>query len=182
MYVLLYIMYVNIYIYMFVCMHACMYVHSCICMYEYLCTYIYIHIYIYIDTHVYIHLFPKTQAKNRQFRSDDGDDVFSLVGNMDDVPLLSELEAVKRAIATVYLALPLGSIQMHTDGDYDGGDVYMAITEPNGWNDMIDQAWRGAVDQTSSPTVLMECILLLEYYINRGWFTSPQNKLLGSYI
>jgi hypothetical protein len=39
----------------------------------------------------------------------------------------------------VYLALPLGSIQMHKDEESDGGDVYMAITEPNGWNDMIDQ-------------------------------------------
>lgn len=39
------------------------------------------------------------------------------------------MEAVKRAIATVYLALPIGSMQMHTDiGDIDGGDVYMAIT------------------------------------------------------
>jgi hypothetical protein len=129
-------MYTNIHIYIYVYTHICMSLYICILIYT-------------VTSNVKqcgagdaldrLKAVQYTQAKNRQFQSNDSNDVFSLVGNLDDVPLLSELEAVKRAIATVYLALPLGSIQMHKDGDSDGGDVYMAITEPNGWNDMIDQ-------------------------------------------
>jgi hypothetical protein len=48
-------------------------------------------------------------------------------------------------------------------------DLYLDITEPTGWNDTLDQAWRASVDQTQSPTVLMECLLLLEHYINKAW-------------
>ena len=49
-------------------------------------------------------------------------------------------------------------------------DLYLDITEPSGWNDTLDQAWRASVDQAQSPTVLMECLLLLEHYINKAWF------------
>ena len=41
--------------------------------------------------------------------------------------------------------------------------------EPSGWNDAMDQAWRAAVNQAISPTVLMECVVLLEHYINKAW-------------
>ena len=33
----------------------------------------------------------------------------------------------------------------------------------------MDQAWRAAVNQAISPTVLMECVILLEHYINKTW-------------
>ena len=48
-------------------------------------------------------------------------------------------------------------------------DLFSDITEPTGWNDVLDQAWRAAVDQAESPTVLMECVLLLEHYIHKTW-------------
>ena len=38
----------------------------------------------------------------------------------------------------------------------------------------MDQAWRAAVEQAVSPTVLMECVLLLEYYLNKPWFQVSQ--------
>ena len=44
-------------------------------------------------------------------------------------------------------------------------------TEPTGWNDILDQAWRAAVDQATCPTALMECVLLLEHYLNKAWLT-----------
>ena len=48
-------------------------------------------------------------------------------------------------------------------------DLFSDITEPSGWNDVLDQAWRAAVDQARSSTVLMECVLLLEHYIHKNW-------------
>ena len=53
--------------------------------------------------------------------------------------------------------------------DKNSIDVYADITEPTGWNDILDQAWRAAVDQATSSTVLMECVLLLEYYLQKNW-------------
>ena len=38
----------------------------------------------------------------------------------------------------------------------------------------------GAVIQATTPTDLMECILLLEFYLNKAWLTSPQSRLLSA--
>jgi hypothetical protein len=53
--------------------------------------------------------------------------------------------------------------------DSKNEDFYSDITEPSGWNETLDQAWRGAVQQAVSPTILMECVLLLEHYLNKAW-------------
>jgi hypothetical protein len=45
---------------------------------------------------------------------------------------------------------------------------------------VLDQVWRERLLETSSSTVLMECTLLLEYYINKAWLKTPQNKLLNA--
>ena len=40
----------------------------------------------------------------------------------------------------------------HIASDGSIADMYSDITEPSGWNDILDQAWRGAVDQANTPT------------------------------
>ena len=40
------------------------------------------------------------------------------------------------------------------------------------------QAWRGAVTSARTPTALMECVLLLEHYVNKQWFIAPNSRLL----
>ena len=71
----------------------------------------------------------------------------------------------------LHLLLPLQLLLLHTTAVPESKDIdlYLDITEPTGWNDTLDQAWRASVDQTQSPTVLMECLLLLEHYINKAW-------------
>jgi hypothetical protein len=66
----------------------------------------------------------------RQFavRRKDGD-VFSLVHSGSGAPILSELDAVRRSIAYVYLALPTGSVQMAPMSEYlDGEDTFQQLT------------------------------------------------------
>ena len=110
------------------------------------------------------------QSSGRFFSARKKDfDVFSEVFNGCLNPVYSELDAVKRCIATLYLALPLGSMTVSTD-IMDGTNMFVQITEPTGWNDVLDQAWRETVDQADSPVILMECVLLLENYINKAWF------------
>lgn len=106
----------------------------------------------------------------------------------------SELGAVKHAIAAVYAALPIGSVVLDTESsisaitgsrplaDRDANasevNVFACMAEPVGWNDMLDATWRGAVHSASSPVALMECVLLLEYYINKQWLAAPAARLL----
>jgi hypothetical protein len=90
----------------------------------------------------------------------------------------SELLAVRSALLSVYLALPVGALSMETDNE--GHNVVESITEPAGWNDVLDQVWRAAVEKAKTPQELMECVLLLEFYLNKAWFNSPQNKVLSA--
>lgn len=61
-------------------------------------------------------------------RRKDGD-VFSLVHSGSGAPILSELDAVRRSIAYVYLALPTGSVQMAPMSEYlDGEDTFQQLT------------------------------------------------------
>jgi hypothetical protein len=69
----------------------------------------------------------------------------------------------------LFLLLPLLSPHPIVTADSKNEDFYSDITEPSGWNETLDQAWRGAVQQAVSPTILMECVLLLEHYINKAW-------------
>ena len=84
----------------------------------------------------------------------------------------------------------LGSIILSSSAETDVYDVYGCITEASGntntntnnnfntnnttttttgWNDYLDNAWKGAVINATSPTVLMECTILLEHFINKEW-------------
>ena len=55
--------------------------------------------------------------------------MFSLVHSGSSAPILSELDAVKRSVAYVYLGLPTGSVQMAPVSEYlDGEDTFQQLT------------------------------------------------------
>lgn len=93
--------------------------------------------------------------------------------------LSNELDAVKSVILTFYAALPFGSLTV-TESNLDSqADMVAAFAGSESWSDILDQAWRGAVLSASTPTELMECVLLLEYSINKTWFHALGLKLMG---
>lgn len=83
----------------------------------------------------------------------------------------NELEALRSAILCLYLALPEGSLSINDD------EVDMA--ESNSWNSVLDNYWRQSILQTSTPLGLMECLLVLEFYISKSWY-APNSKLVNS--
>ena len=72
-------------------------------------------------------------------------------------------------ITAIYSFIPIHSTS-HVTLPHHTTPPYLP-TEPTGWNDILDQAWRAAVDQATCPTALMECVLLLEHYLNKAWLT-----------
>ena len=92
----------------------------------------------------------------------------------------TELDAVKCALLSVYCALPTGSVILQSESEIGVYDVYECITEATGWNDYLDQAWKGMVQKATTPAVLMECTVILEHFINKDWLKSPQNRLLNA--
>jgi hypothetical protein len=90
----------------------------------------------------------------------------------------NEFVAVKALLLSVYLALPAGALMMGPEEEDKRNDIFGHIAEATGWNSNIDQSWRGCVLEASSPAMLMECLLLLEYYISKAWLMAPASKLL----
>lgn len=95
---------------------------------------------------------------------------------------LNEFEAAKIALLAVYAALPLGALLWNSDVTFTKKDVNFkfSLIESSGWDDNFDQVWRGAVESTESIEVLMECLLILETFINKDWLSSPYNALIQS--
>jgi hypothetical protein len=48
----------------------------------------------------------------------------------------------------------------------DMDDIFNRIAWSSGWNENLDRAWKNAMEHATTPASLMECLLLLEYYIN----------------
>lgn len=96
----------------------------------------------------------------------------------DDVK--NEFEATRIALVILYAALPSGSINYDSSPSDLSQDIFSMVANSTCWNDYLDQAWRGAVWSTQSPEILMECLLVLEYFINKGWLASPYNRLLNA--
>jgi hypothetical protein len=92
----------------------------------------------------------------------------------------TELDTVKCALLSVYCALPLGSIIMQPENEVGVYDVYECITEATGWNDYLDQSWKGMVQKAATPLALMECTVVLEHFINKDWLQSPQTRLINA--
>lgn len=89
------------------------------------------------------------------------------------------LDAVRSALLTMFCGLPVGCIIMD-EKDYNIDDYASSITDATGWNNILEQAWIGAVNDSTNPTSLMECLLLLEYYIKKEWMLLPASKLLNA--
>eukprot|EP01033_Poteriospumella_lacustris_P001523 gene1523-1100_t len=116
----------------------------------------------------------------------------------------TEFAAVKAALVSVYLALPYGAFSDSEGGGNGGGggggstaltssraaaasgasSSTAAITvhalEPNGWDSALEVAWKTAVQAAQTPQELMECVLVLEFYLNRTWLTAPNSRLLSA--
>jgi hypothetical protein len=92
----------------------------------------------------------------------------------------NEFVAVRGALLMVFLALPLGSLVLGAEAENSKTDLFQHVAEATGWNSNLDNVWRAAVLEAKSPVVLMECLLLLEYYISKNWLLSPAVKLLNS--
>lgn len=93
--------------------------------------------------------------------------------------LSNELDAVKSILLMFYAALPFGSLTVVESVTDARTDMVAAFAGSESWNDILDQAWRGAVLSTKSSTELMECVLLLEYSINKAWIHANGLKLMG---
>ena len=91
----------------------------------------------------------------------------------------TELDACKSAILTVFAALPQGSLLLDSEDEaYTGAPT--GIDEALGWNDILEDAWYDSLERASSAQELMECLIILEYYICKAWLEMPQTKLYTS--
>jgi hypothetical protein len=87
------------------------------------------------------------------------------------------LQSTKCALLTLYYALPTGSLSLASATSVD---IFSAIAEAEGWSENLDQIWQGKVANATSASTLMECVLLLEYYIDKHWFDSSLARLVGA--
>ncbi len=100
-----------------------------------------------------------------------------------------EFSAVKASLILVYLALPNGALasdsQISVNKDRNGRDgkaakgsiLFDGLLEPESWNSILEQTWTGAVSNSSSPIELMECLLILEFYLSRSVLGAAHSKL-----
>jgi hypothetical protein len=101
----------------------------------------------------------------------------------DDMNILL---ACKVLLIKLFLALPQGSLSAEIALHYLTLDeapyeiLSTHLLEPSGWNYILEQSWKAAVMNAVSPSALMECVLLLEFYLNKSWMMNPQSKLLNS--
>eukprot|EP01041_Mallomonas_annulata_P004666 gene4666-9256_t len=107
---------------------------------------------------------------------------------------VNEIMALRQVLVSIYLALPAGSLQYsasssstnnntgtNSNDTIDKNDIYgTAVAECQGWNDVLDLVWREEVMNAISPQILMECTLLLEYYINKTWLSSSEQRLIST--
>jgi len=95
-----------------------------------------------------------------------------------------ELSAVKHALLTVYYALPYGALadmnQENDDEDLKDFNVMASLSEGNTWDINFDEVWRTCVKDADNPVTLMECVILLEYYIHKSWLPLTHSRLLNA--
>ena len=94
--------------------------------------------------------------------------------------LCEEGSSVKHALMTVYMALPYGALgdvsEEHDEEEYK----FNLLAEGNSWSEFLDEIWRGNVKKANDPVTLMECALLLEYYIQKAWIPITHIRLLNA--
>lgn len=91
--------------------------------------------------------------------------------------LRSEAASVKSALLSLYAALPIGSLIQSHDEITLNDHLSYAVAETSGWNNALDELWRAYVLTSSSPIALMECCIMLEYYLNNKWLLAPYSRL-----
>lgn len=96
--------------------------------------------------------------------------------------LRNELCVVRSALFTVYAALPSGALVMGPDSEDSptSTDEAESLAEPEGWNRVLDRCWRNMVFQASTAQEMMECVLMLEYYVARQWLDGSSSHSSGS--
>ncbi len=87
---------------------------------------------------------------------------------------ITECNAVKYALLTVFSALPCGALTLAAEAEI----VESGIAHASGWADELESAWFTSLVRARSPLELMECALMLEFYVNKGWLVAPQSRLL----
>jgi hypothetical protein len=101
--------------------------------------------------------------------------------------------AVRSALVSVYLALPNGALsgdnnEVTSAGSGGAGTSFRGrpsrenvllegLLEPTGWNSVLEQTWRGAVLAATTAAGLMECLLVLEFHVNKSNYFSVQGRL-----
>jgi len=87
----------------------------------------------------------------------------------------SDLDAVRSALITLYLALPQGCLNVSENEDE-------GLTEGHTWNDNVEHAWITVLEVATHPTEIMECMLVLEMCINKAWHlpTSQTGPILNA--
>ena len=98
-------------------------------------------------------------------------------GKRLDFTTSNEFNTVKSLLYALYFALPVGSVMNSDENETD--DIFNRIAWSSGWNENLDRAWKNAMERASTPTSLMECLLLLEYYINTKWYISPYDEFIN---
>ncbi len=104
-----------------------------------------------------------------------GYDYFNALKDSCDGNYITECNAVKLALLTVFNALPFGSLTLPDEAT--DGIRHTGVAHATGWSDDVEDAWYTCLVRSSSPQELMECMLLLEYYIAKGWLEAPLNRL-----
>lgn len=95
--------------------------------------------------------------------------------------LLDEESSVKHALMTVYMALPSGALgDFSSQENDDDENRNTLLAEGNSWSEYLDETWRGNVKRSNDPVTLMECALLLEYYIQKAWIPITHTRLLSA--
>ena len=93
----------------------------------------------------------------------------------------NDLNSLKAVFFTIYTALPFGSLCSldPVSMDETAIDLMSTYSESDCWNDAMDTVWRSTVKLATTPSELMQCILLLEYSINRSWYSPGGSRLMS---
>jgi len=89
---------------------------------------------------------------------------------------ITECNANKLAILILFNALPCGSLTLATEVE----DVQGGLAHASGWSDELEEAWFNSLVRARTALELMECVLLLEFYICKSWLTAPNSRLFNA--
>jgi hypothetical protein len=98
------------------------------------------------------------------------------MADVSDEQYLSEFEAVRGVLLTIYAALPFGALPY----DDSESEQLNQVTDTSSWTDELDQVWRSNVAEACEVGALMEATLLLEMTLDRAWLAPAARDLLSA--